>query len=263
MNFNGNATGDSVAALLYGWVAGGSRTETILIRSRANSMGMYVQDDWKITPKLSVNLGLRWDLDTPRFEAIDNRQNSFDEQGHNPVCDCPGVITWSGPGTLAEAAGTPTTSSTDNVGPRVGLSYRATDDWVIRAGASIVYIGAVRPSDAGGDERGLLDPRIFRNAASDRRRFPAQGTACHRSPCRRKPIWFQDSARCRSETAAVRAAVLPNPRTARNPYLLTYNFNIQRRLPGDMLFEIGYLSTIGHKLTIPGGPRRRTRSILP
>lgn len=36
------------------------------------------------------------------------------------------------------------------------------------------------------------------------------------------------------------------------PYLLTYNFNIQRQLPSDMLFEVGYLSTLGRKLTVPG-----------
>ena len=92
LNFNQNATGDSVAALLYGWVSGGSRHETILIRNRANSMGMYLQDDWKVSPKLKLNLELRWDLDTPRFEASDNRQNSFEVGGTNPVCNCPGLI---------------------------------------------------------------------------------------------------------------------------------------------------------------------------
>ena len=250
MNFNGNATGDSVAALLYGWVAGGSRTETILIRSRANSMGMYVQDDWKIAPKLSVNLGLRWDLDTPRFEAIDNRQNSFDEQGHNPVCDCPGVITWSG----RDARGGSRYAHNfvyGNVGPRVGLSYRATDDWVIRAGASIVYIGqydqatpvvtnagfsiqgsfgTLRPTDAAFLLRDGLPP-ITLPAEADL--VPGFGAVPIGDSPQFAPQFFQ-------------------PEDRPNPYLLTYNFNIQRRLPGDMLFEIGYLSTIGHKLTIPG-----------
>ena len=90
-------------------------------------MGMYLQDDWKVSPKLKLNLELRWDLDTPRFEAIDNRQNSFEVGGTNPVCNCPGLITWSG----RDARGGSRYAHNfvyDNIEPSVDLSYRATDD---------------------------------------------------------------------------------------------------------------------------------------
>ena len=250
LSFNQNATGDSVAALLYGWVASGSRQETILIRSRANSTGLYVQDDWKINSKLAFNLGLRWDFDTPRFEAIDNRQNSFDAAGNNPACNCPGVITWSG----RDARGGSQYAHNfvySNIGPRVGFSYRATDDWVIRAGASIVYIGqydqatpivtnagfsiqgtfgTLRPTDAAFLLRDGLPPLIEPTEAD---LVPGFGAVAIGDKPIFSPQFFQPEGRP-------------------NPYLLTYNFNIQRRLPGDMLFEIGYLSTIGKKLTIPG-----------
>lgn len=250
MNFNQNATGDSVAALLYGWVAGGSRQETFLIRSRANSMGLYVQDDWKVTSKLAFNLGLRWDFDTPRFEAIDNRQNSFDAAGHNPVCDCPGVITWSGRD-ARNGSKYAHNFVYGNIGPRVGFSYRATDDWVIRAGASIVYIGqydqatpivtnagfsiqgtfgTLRPTDAAFLLRNGLPPVVEPTEAD---LVPGFGAVPIGDRPRFSPQFFEPEGRP-------------------NPYLLTYNFNIQRRLPGDMLFEVGYLSTIGKKLTIPG-----------
>lgn len=250
MNFNQNATGDSVAALFYGWVAGGSRTETFLIRSRANSMGMYIQDDWKLTPKLALNLGLRWDLDTPRFEAIDNRQNSFDASANNPACDCPGLITWSG----RDARGGSKYAHNfvyGNIGPRLGISYRATNDWVIRAGASIVYtgqydqatpivtnagfsiqgsFGTLRPTDAAFLLRNGLPPIIEPTEAD---LVPGFGAVAIGDQPTFSPQFFQ-------------------PENRPNPYLLTYNFNIQRRLPADMLFEVGYLSTIGHKLTVPG-----------
>ena len=250
MNFNNNATGDAVAALLYGWVAGGSRTETFLIRSRANAMGMYLQDDWKITPNLSMNLGLRWDFDTPRFEAIDNRQNSFDVGANNPACNCPGLITWSG----RDARGGSKYAHNfvyGNIGPRVGISYRASDDWVIRAGASIVYtgqydqatpivtnagfsiqgsFGTLRPTDAAFLLRNGLPPIVEPTEAD---LVPGFGAVAIGDKPTFSPQFFQ-------------------PENRPNPYLITYNLNIQRLLPSDMLFEIGYLSTIGKKLTIPG-----------
>ena len=172
MNFNQNATGDSVAALLYGWVAGGSRTETFLIRSRANAMGMYLQDDWKISPNLSVNLGLRWDFDTPRFEAIDNRQNSFDVSANNPACNCPGLITWSG----RDARGGSKYAHNfvyGNIGPPrrdlVPCLGRLGDP---RRGLHRLH-GPVRPGDSDRHERGLLDPGLVRHSPADGRSFPA------------------------------------------------------------------------------------------
>ncbi|MCI0746953.1 MAG: TonB-dependent receptor [Verrucomicrobia subdivision 3 bacterium] len=250
LNFNNNATGDPVAALLYGWVASANREETFLIRSRANSMGAYIQDDWKLTPKLTLNLGLRYDLDTPRFEAIDNRQNSFDVAAINDVCNCPGILTWSGRGARDGSKYAHNFVYT-NLGPRIGLAYRATADWVIRAGASIVYIGqydqatpisatagfsiqgsfgTLRPTDAAFRLRDGL-PAIHVPAEADL--VPGFGAV---------PIG----------TAPVFAPQFFQPEGRPNPYLITYNLNIQRQLPGDMLFEIGYLSTLGRKLTVPG-----------
>ncbi|MBI1354645.1 MAG: hypothetical protein GC160_09885 [Acidobacteria bacterium] len=249
-NFNNNATGDPIAALLYGFVASAGRTQTYLIRSRANSMGAYVQDDWKVSSKLTLNLGLRYDLDTPRWEKIDNRQNSFDETAINPVCDCPGVITWSG----RDARGGSKYAHnfvTGNIGPRLGFAYRPSDDWVIRGGASILYTGQYDQAtpivaNAGFSINGSFSaPNNTQAAFLLRNGLPAipepteadlvpgfgavpigQGTIF-------SPQFFQ-------------------PEDRPNPYLLTYNLNVQRRLPGNMLLEAGALVTLGRKLTIPG-----------
>lgn len=250
MNFNNNATGDSIAALLYGWVAGGSRTQTYLLRSRANSMGAYIQDDWKVTPKLTLNLGLRYDLDTPRWEKIDNRQNSFDRFATNPACDCPGLITWSG----RDARGGSKYAHNfvvGNLGPRLGFAYRPSNNWVIRGGASIIYsgqydqatpivanagfsvqanFGTLRPEDAAFLLRDGL-PAIVEPTEADL--VAGFGAVPIGESPRFSPQFFQ-------------------PENRPNPYLMTYNFNIQRRLANDFIVEAGYLSTLGRKLTVPG-----------
>ncbi|MCP5113171.1 MAG: TonB-dependent receptor, partial [bacterium] len=137
-NFNSNATGDSIAALLYGWAQRGRRVQTILLRSNAAALGSYVQTDWKVTPTFTLNLGLRWELDWPRYESLDNRQNSFDRATTNPVCDCPGILQWSGRDGMSRYAHN---FDKNNFGPRFGFAWRPTSNWVIRGGYSVVYAG--------------------------------------------------------------------------------------------------------------------------
>src|SRR5207245_1706953 len=56
----------------------------------------------------------------------------------NPVCGCPGVLTWSGRNGLSQYAHN---FDYNNFGPRVGFAWRASEKWVLRGGASVVYAG--------------------------------------------------------------------------------------------------------------------------
>lgn len=247
--FNQTATGDALASLLTGWALSGSRAEALLLRTRANAVGAFVQTDWKVTPKLTLNLGLRWDLDTPRRELEDNRQNSFDRYAINPVSNTPGVITWSGRNGLSSYAHN---FDKNNFGPRVGFAYRASDNWVIRGGAGVLYVGQydqatpilanigfsirtdVVSPDGGRTPAFLLkDGLPPATLPSNDLLIPGYGAV----PPGQNPTlaveFFEPSGR----------AV---------PYLYNFNFNIQRQLPGNAVVELGYLSTLGHKLTAPG-----------
>jgi hypothetical protein len=250
-NFTNNAAGDSVAALLYGYVASAARAETFLLRSRADTYGSYIQDDWKVSPKLTLNLGVRYDMDVPRWEKIDNRQNSFDEFAINPACDCPGVITWSGRGARG---GSKYAHNFDrnNIGPRIGLAYRPTQKWVVRAGASMVYMGQYDQAtpinvNAGFSVRGSF-AGVNPNAAAF---LLKDGLPSIIIPTEADLV--PEFGSVAIGQAPVFAAEYFQPEDRPTPYLLNYNFNIQRQLPGDMLFEVGFLSTMGRKLTQSGG----------
>ncbi|MCU1257186.1 MAG: TonB-dependent receptor, plug, partial [Bryobacterales bacterium] len=58
--FTNTATGSGLASLLLGWVNSASRLETYELHTRADSYAGFIQDDWRVTPKLTLNLGLRY-----------------------------------------------------------------------------------------------------------------------------------------------------------------------------------------------------------
>src|ERR1019366_1787534 len=73
------STGDAMASFLLGNIDNANLSTTNFISSQKKSWSFYVQDDWKITPKLTINLGMRYDLFTPTYEKF-GRQSNFSWQ---------------------------------------------------------------------------------------------------------------------------------------------------------------------------------------
>ena len=71
------ATGHSIADAMLGVVRNTSTGLPIGEDMRIPYWGFYAQDDWRVTPRLTLNLGLRWDQDRPITERF-NRGSSFD-----------------------------------------------------------------------------------------------------------------------------------------------------------------------------------------
>ena len=144
-------TGNSIASLLLGEVNAASIQVSDKIRSRSSYIGLYAQDDFRVTSRLTLNIGLRWETELPRREA-DNKMNSFDPLAINPVSGTPGVVTFAGlNGTPVRAFRT----DKNNLGPRAGFAYRLPGkrDTVIRGGAGIFYASTV--SNSVGDAAAL------------------------------------------------------------------------------------------------------------
>ncbi len=99
----------------------------------------YVQDDWRITTKLTLNLGLRWDIDTPRTERFD-RMNYFDPFAPSPLASVsPGL---TGGLVFVGRDGRSRHDSPhdkNNFAPRLGLAYQIASKTVFRAGYAHLY----------------------------------------------------------------------------------------------------------------------------
>ena len=240
--FNNRATGDALAQLLLGWTTRGQLVDTDILNTRSDYWGVYVQDSWKATDRLTLNLGVRWDVDTPRWE-LNNHQSGFDPTGINPVCECPGVMTFAGRNGQSKYAHD---FDMNNFGPRLGLAYRAGNSIVIRAGYGVNYNGAYA--------RAVPFTQFWTFSKTLDINSPDGGftPAFMLSDGLPSVTPFSDADRIGSFGAVTsgRRTVSPDffQQDQLNGYSQQWNFTLQKQLPDNMLLEAQYQANVGHKL---------------
>ena len=120
--------------------------------ARADAFIWHVGDTWKVTPKLTVNLGVRWDMFRPTVEKYD-RLSFFDPLGTNPAAGGrPGRLAFAGTqyGSASFGARRPEETFKKGFSPRIGIAYAVNDKTVVRTGYGIFYTQAFYPNWGGG-----------------------------------------------------------------------------------------------------------------
>jgi outer membrane receptor protein involved in Fe transport len=106
------------------------------------SHSLYARDRWRVTPKLTVNYGLRWDLFLTAHESYD-RMSAFDPTVPNPAAGgLPGALTFWGNGAARNGRHQLVDPVYKNFGPRLGLAYQLDSRTVARAYYGIQYFMA-------------------------------------------------------------------------------------------------------------------------
>jgi outer membrane receptor protein involved in Fe transport len=147
--FTGQFTGNAIADFLLGYARGAELSNVHLVNQRRYSYAFFVQDDWRLSSKLTVNLGLRYDFMTPSYER-DNLMANFDP--------ATGALQFAADGSLEDRA--LLSPDRNNLGPRVGLVYQLNDRTLLRGGYGRFY----NPLDRIGSEDQLaLNPPNLRN----------------------------------------------------------------------------------------------------
>lgn len=203
------------AATAYAYhVAKGALHGTVGMRSW--EFGVFAQDDWKVSERLTLNMGLRWDIFPSQSEVADRMAN------FNPATQT--MI-------LADGGGMVDTDW-NNFGPRVGFAYALTEDnkTVIRGGYGIYY--AV---ENGGLGTSLASAYPFSNLANDYTWGVWQLSTAIPYPPDADPTQPRGLLKWRDPQAAT-------------PYVQQWNLTGEREMVTDLLFSLSYVGTRGTKL---------------
>jgi Carboxypeptidase regulatory-like domain len=138
------ASGNEFASFLLGNPASGSVDKNINPAVSWRYYGFYFQDDWKITRRLTFNLGIRWDYEAPAAERYNRMIRGFAFNQASPIAskvqglDLKGGLIYAGTsGNQRQAFN----RDWNNLQPRIGVAYQVTPKLVFRGGYGLVYLG--------------------------------------------------------------------------------------------------------------------------
>jgi hypothetical protein len=239
--------GDAIASMLLGAGTGVYTRKFKDAASQSTYYALYFADDWKVTPKLTLNLGLRYELDVPRTERYD-RMNYFDPLIASPLAQQTGLGDLRGGLVFVGVDGRPRSEfllDRNNWAPRFGFAYQAMQRLVLRGAYGIFYspsptaaAGTVGRFGFSSDTEFIAAPDGLRpiNRLSDP--FP-NGMA---------PIAGSDARLLTGVGSPITAPL----RHTVVPYTQNWSFNIQYELPRGLLVETGYVGSRGIQLNASG-----------
>ncbi len=205
----------------------------------------YVQDDFKVTSKLTLNIGLRYDLSIPK-EELHHRNSNFNPDLPNPAAGgLPGAMEFAGTGPGRSGKRRFGEIRKNAWGPRLGVAYQLTPNTLLRAGGAIYY----QPTrEDGNADNGIQG---FGGTFSAPSNTLANGIAF------RVRDGFRPFA---AEIAKNKPPVIDpgiqlygnpfyyNPKAGRSPYFTDWNFTIERSVTRDSVIRASYHANLGNKL---------------
>ncbi|MEK7407671.1 MAG: carboxypeptidase regulatory-like domain-containing protein [Acidobacteriota bacterium] len=252
--------GQGLASFLLGLPTAGGVDRNASFAEQSGYLGVFAHDDWKLTRKLTVNVGLRYEVELPLTERYNRTNRGFDFTASNPIeaaaranyarspiAEVPadrfrvlGGLLFAGVGGMPRGL---FDVDRNNFSPRIGLAYSLGLRTVVRAGYGVFFesLGVDRSSvqQQGFNQRTGLTPSLdngltFRatlaNPFPDGLLEPPGASAGLKTYLGRAPSFFYP--------------------TRRTGYMQRWSLNLQREFPHRMLLEIGYVGNRGAGLGV-------------
>jgi hypothetical protein len=243
--FSGTQTGYVFASYLLGIVHNAGQTEAVNLGGRRNYYALFVQDDFKVSSRLTLNLGLRWDYQAPVTEVA-NRYSSWDLSIKDPVTGLMGAYAFAGDCDVCTGRGYFGVKEWTDFGPRVGFAWRPMDKWTVRGAYGIMYdpdsfngysgtpLGKPTNTAWGGTYSLGADPiNPWAGIFNWDKGWPTD---------KYTPGGFDRSWGNKNRPGMV------DTNYGRNGYIQQWNLNIQRVLPKRFVLDLGYVGTKSTRL---------------
>ncbi|HEV3198587.1 MAG TPA: TonB-dependent receptor [Bryobacteraceae bacterium] len=265
-NFNGIFTksaptssgtgGADLADLLLGYPSSGAIYTSTKLTDVANYYGIYLQDDFRVSKRLTLNLGLRWEHEAGLYEMNNGMLVNFDGTVANPLAanvsgiSPKGQVVYAGNG--KNTVGNPYTSKW---GPRVGMAYQLNSKTVVRAGYGIFWA----PQFAIGSPIATVGYNQTTSyiASTDNNATPANILGNPFPTGILQPV----GNTLGPLTGIGQSFSLVDPH-ARSPYVQQYSVDIQRQLKFGIATEIGYVGSHSSHLAL-GAASINTNALNP
>ncbi len=238
LNFGGTEfpftpnTGHDFASFLLGGVVRAEFTKDLATwLPQWWNHSLYFQDDWKVTPSLTLNLGVRWQVESP-FQTKYGQQSQFSPEAVDPLTGLKGAI--------LHPTGPLSRRDWNNFQPRVGMAYSFKKDWVFRAGLALNTLDLwTNGLQENFDE--YLATTVFQRPPGDPEVafYLAQGP-----PAFRFNVLPNGTSPFVGTNFSGRGASYFDP-NMRAPYIMNWNAGFQRQLTSTMLVEASYQGSSG------------------
>lgn len=238
-NTSDTASGNSIASMLLGYATSGSNTYYSQAYWVRHYLAPFIQDDWKVSHRLTVNLGLRYDINMPVTERHNRVDYAFDTTSTNPVDTLidhtliPNGSALKGMVTFAGVNGHPRSYyATDwkNIQPRVGFAYAARENLVIRGGFGEMFRNPI----PGGNTMGWSSTTSF--VASQNNNMSPSSTLSNPFP---DGIVAPTGSSTGGYTDLGQGPWFINPHY-KTPGIWQYSFGVQQQFLKADTFEISY-----------------------
>jgi hypothetical protein len=239
-------SGSDLASMLLGVASGGSFRYPDDTSFQWPYYAWFVQDDWKVTRKLTLNLGLRYEIPVPKKERNLHNSNFCPTCPAEAYAGIPGAMVYAGRDGQPERFGD---TKMNAWGPRLGIAYQLNSKTVLRSGGAIYY----QPSrEDGNADNGIQG---FGGTFGATGNFRSNGISYL---VRDGVTGFATQIRNLTPPIATpqiltanlfqQTAFYYNPSAGRAPYFGDWNFTVERTLTANSVVRASYHGVVGVKM---------------
>ena len=226
------------ADFLFGTTNNYSLANLFVVHLRQTLDSVYAQDDWKVLPNLTLNLGLRWEYGSPYSEQH-NLLSNFDPVTQTVLTLTPGYTATSSV-TPVSAGGvygkTLVNPDLNDFGPRLGFAYAATPRIAVRGGFGMSFVHYTRAGS--GDILAINAPNALFVSVTQ----PKPGAAGYRTVDQGFPTGLATTFNPATDN------ITYIPKNTRDSYAEDYFVSVQNQLAKNILVDVAYVGNHGVKL---------------